>query len=55
MKYSTATILFLVQGIIAAPSLLSQLRHQTANPKVPSSGDDITSVTALLDIAALAS
>ncbi|RFN44171.1 hypothetical protein FIE12Z_11563 [Fusarium flagelliforme] len=42
MKYSNATILFLVQGIVAAPSLLSQLRHKTANPKVPSSGDDIT-------------
>jgi hypothetical protein len=55
MKYSAATILFLVQGIIAAPSLLNRLRHKTANHKFPSSGDDITSVTAFLTIAALTS
>ncbi|KAG8672725.1 hypothetical protein FPOAC1_006011 [Fusarium poae] len=42
MKYSTATVLILAQGIVAAPSLLSKLSRQNNKVVHQSSGEDIT-------------
>ncbi|XEV02718.1 hypothetical protein FSHL1_008005 [Fusarium sambucinum] len=42
MKCSTVTVLVLVPGIVAAPSLLSKLSRPNAKASHASSGDDIT-------------
>lgn len=47
MKYSAVTLLALTHGIVAAPSLLSQLGHKNTKSKPLRSGDDITSVSEL--------
>ncbi|KAL4731757.1 hypothetical protein ACLX1H_000739 [Fusarium chlamydosporum] len=44
MKYSAVTLLALTHGIVAAPSLLSQLGHKNTKSKPLRSGDDITLV-----------
>ncbi|CAF3503072.1 unnamed protein product [Fusarium graminearum] len=42
MKHSTATILALAQGIIAAPSILSKLSHENVRAIHASPGEDYT-------------
>ncbi|EKJ74332.1 hypothetical protein FPSE_05478 [Fusarium pseudograminearum CS3096] len=42
MKYSTATILVLAQGIFAAPSFLNKIGHKNFKASHRSTGGDIT-------------
>lgn len=45
MKYSTATIIVLAQGIFAAPSFLNKIGHKNSKASHQSTGGDITLVT----------
>ncbi|CAF3468910.1 unnamed protein product, partial [Fusarium graminearum] len=42
MKYSTATIIVLAQGIFAAPSFLNKIGHNNSKASHQSTGGDIT-------------